>query len=568
MRSAPRTRRLVRPLVAVLGALVLGLATAPPAVAEPPSPTWLPPVDAPVASPFAGPPTPYAAGNRGIDFDTEPGQEVRASGAGEVTFAGQVGGALHVVVLHEGGLRTSYSFLATVAVARGDLVAAATVVGTAGEALHFGARIGEAYVDPAPLLAGAPPSVHLVPVVPDRLRVALAESDERGLLEDLLVDYVVATAAGADWARDRAEDVVEGAEVVGQELVQMAEDVVDDQVARLRIAAHYVTHGAGPLALLSVYGDWQRLRLYAATQDAGCTDPAAPPPPPPPGPRVVVLVGGFGSSSDSAGIASIDPTVLGDAEVLQFSYAGGAVPGGEVDGLAATEYAPADANGDLSAAGDRLRALLGDLAAERPGVPVDVVAHSQGGIVARLALDEPGADLPAVSNLVTLGAPHHGSDLATANRLLGTTDIGDLAQIGVADRTGGAVDGASPAAVQLEETSGLIRRLTDLPLPAGTGVTSIAADGDLVVSALHSALEGATNVLVPRRGPSAHADLPTDPDVEREIALALADAPPTCRDLTTGMLMAFAITRGEDAAGLLVNVGAHYVEAQIGGGRP
>ena len=52
-----------------------------------------------------------------------PGTPVRAANAGEVTFAGNVAGSLHVVVAHAGGLRTSYSFLATIAVRRGQHVA-------------------------------------------------------------------------------------------------------------------------------------------------------------------------------------------------------------------------------------------------------------------------------------------------------------------------------------------------------------------------------------------------------------------------------------------------------------
>jgi len=55
---------------------------------------------------------------------------VRAAADGEVTFAGQVGGSHHVVVLHADGLRTSYSFLDTVAVHRGDHVVQGDVVGT------------------------------------------------------------------------------------------------------------------------------------------------------------------------------------------------------------------------------------------------------------------------------------------------------------------------------------------------------------------------------------------------------------------------------------------------------
>src|SRR5439155_12501516 len=97
-------------------------------------------------------------------------------------FAGQVGGTLHVVVLHADGLRTSYSFLADIAVHRGDRVGAGQVVGTAGGPVHFGARAGDAYLDPASLFGG-PPVVHLVP---EHARRPRPESQERRALERLL----------------------------------------------------------------------------------------------------------------------------------------------------------------------------------------------------------------------------------------------------------------------------------------------------------------------------------------------------------------------------------------------
>ena len=88
---------------------------------------------------------------------------MRAAAAGVVTFAGQVAGGRHVTVAHADGVRTSYSFLAGVAVRAGQEVEAGHVLGTTGTSFHFGARIGEAYVDPAVLLQVAGP-VRLVSV--------------------------------------------------------------------------------------------------------------------------------------------------------------------------------------------------------------------------------------------------------------------------------------------------------------------------------------------------------------------------------------------------------------------
>ena len=60
------------------------------------------------------------AGHRGVDFAAPAGAAVRAANDGVVTFAGRVAGALHVVVAHDGGIRTSYSFLASVDVRVGE----------------------------------------------------------------------------------------------------------------------------------------------------------------------------------------------------------------------------------------------------------------------------------------------------------------------------------------------------------------------------------------------------------------------------------------------------------------
>jgi murein DD-endopeptidase MepM/ murein hydrolase activator NlpD len=126
---------------------------------------YAPPVVAPVTDPFRPPPQPWLPGNRGIEYATTPGTPVRAAGRGRVSFAGPVAGALHVTVAHPDGIRTSYSFLATVTVRAGADVVRGQVVGTTGPRLHVGARRGDTYIDPASLWAATgPPWVRLAPL--------------------------------------------------------------------------------------------------------------------------------------------------------------------------------------------------------------------------------------------------------------------------------------------------------------------------------------------------------------------------------------------------------------------
>ncbi|MGH7359020.1 MAG: peptidoglycan DD-metalloendopeptidase family protein, partial [Candidatus Rokuibacteriota bacterium] len=97
------------------------LAPPPPALAASPNiGGWVRPVEGPVVQPFDEPVSVYGPGHRGVDFAAAPGTRVGAANAGVVTFAGSVAGSLHVVVLHDGGLRTSSSFLGRVDVRAGE----------------------------------------------------------------------------------------------------------------------------------------------------------------------------------------------------------------------------------------------------------------------------------------------------------------------------------------------------------------------------------------------------------------------------------------------------------------
>ncbi len=145
-------------LVLVLLALTAGRAG--PAAAD--TALYRPPVDAPVVDGFRLPNGPYGAGNRGLEYDTVPGQAVRAIGDGLVVFAGPVAGIRYVTVLHPDGLRSSVGYLAELLVSAGERVAIGQVVGTAGERLHLGVRSGGTYLDPAALFTTT--GVHLVPL--------------------------------------------------------------------------------------------------------------------------------------------------------------------------------------------------------------------------------------------------------------------------------------------------------------------------------------------------------------------------------------------------------------------
>ncbi len=119
---------------------------------QPPPNTYIWPVNGTIIDPFRPPKSRYGPGNRGLEFSTHHGSTFWAAGDGIVTFAGQVGGRLHVTVSHADGLRTSYSGVLTIAtqsgVRKGARVRAGEVLGTTYKTLHVGIRRGDIYLDP------------------------------------------------------------------------------------------------------------------------------------------------------------------------------------------------------------------------------------------------------------------------------------------------------------------------------------------------------------------------------------------------------------------------------------
>jgi hypothetical protein len=152
----------------VASVALFGLAAAPAAAAALGDGRWSPPVNGPVVRGFDPPDTVFGPGHLGVDFAVVPGTAARAAGDGVVVFAGRVGAGLHVVVRHPGEVRTTVSFLATIAVVVGEVVHRGASLGTTGGTgpghaagvLHFGVRVGPTYIDP--MLLFAPPDLAAV----------------------------------------------------------------------------------------------------------------------------------------------------------------------------------------------------------------------------------------------------------------------------------------------------------------------------------------------------------------------------------------------------------------------
>jgi len=120
----------------------------------------------PLARPYLAPPTPYAAGHRGIDIRAEDGSPVLAPDDGVVHFVGVVVDRPVISIDHGDGVLSSFEPV-TSSLGTGEEVLRGEVIGTllAGHCmtpcLHLGARVDGAYVNPLLFLGGVPWSVLL-----------------------------------------------------------------------------------------------------------------------------------------------------------------------------------------------------------------------------------------------------------------------------------------------------------------------------------------------------------------------------------------------------------------------
>ncbi len=478
---------------------------------QPAGADWEHPVDALVSDPFRPPQTRFGAGNRGLEYATAGGEIVRAVDAGVVVFAGVVGRQRHVVVDHGDGLRSTYAFVATVDVVRGQNVRQGQRVATAGAGVHLTARLGATYVDPMLLMRGAEVVVRLRPSI-EPPRVVRRLSPELATL-------------------DAANDLT-----LTQQLLAMAEAA----------------------------DEWHH---QECTEDGAVVGP--PGGSSMPSQRILVQVGGLGTSSEGASIGGLDHGALGydPGNVVGFSYAGGCTPeafGGGAGSLAGElgghAYEPADTLQPIETSARHLADLVEGVAAARPGQPIDLAAHSLGGVVTRRAIEilaDRGA-LGPVDVVVTIASPHGGTDLATGAVAISGSGVtstvfdlvgGDVADFHDADSVldiaeaggGGAVDPGPP--------------------PDGITVVAIAGSTDLIVPGRHAMWDGATNVVVPTSladAASTHGELPSMPEVEREFELALAGAAPRCVGLGEvfgSAVAAQGISAIEDTVTMLAGLG-------------
>lgn len=228
-------------------------------------------------------------------------------------------------------------------------------------------------------------------------------------------------------------------------------------------------------------------------------------------PVALVLVRWLG---DGGGTRPVPPADLTGPVLLVPGYGGGT---GGVDALAGLIRAtgrvavvvplPGDGTGDPAQQAAALDRQV-EVALDGGAVSVDVIGYSAGGVVARVwARDHDGAH--KARRIITLGSPHHGTNLAAAG-------------------ASAAPDACPVACQQLAPGSQLLAGLP-APVPTPPSWLALWTEQDQVVTPPESArLEGAVNVALQSVCPGLrvdHSGLPTDPVVTGIVLDALAVGP-------------------------------------------
>ncbi len=500
---------------------------------------WSRPVPGGIVRPFAAPRAVYGPGHRGVDLAAPLGTSVAASGSGVVSFAGSVAGSLHVVIDHGGGLRTSLSFLARVDVRRGERVVRGQVIGIAGGigpehavgVVHFGLRVGDVYVDPMKLFAPVDlaKAVRLAPArSPNQTGLVTPAAEARSLRDALALPTAIPglePPSDPTWW-DRA--VAVGGRVVGG-LVTVGAVLTWPKRMVVQFVIDHTPIGAG-LADLRAIGS--RFMTYLRSRE-NCTEDGSAPPGGGGSGHHLMAVGGINSSSDpkTGRTFGLDTKALGyDAgDVSWFSYA--------PDGGA---YQPSDTWGDLLVKAYGLRNQLRALQASRPGREVDLIAHSQGGVVVdvflQLVYDPADPSLPPLATAVTLASPHLGAPAASIAMQVRSAPDGRRLLDWAESLAGGAIPPSGGRSTsQLAEGSTLLRDVWKRPLPDQMRMTSVAGDDDFVVPAGATEAPGARHVTVDPSGINDHSAIVDDADAMRDVRLALEQRPPACAGILQGI---------------------------------
>jgi triacylglycerol esterase/lipase EstA (alpha/beta hydrolase family) len=203
--------------------------------------------------------------------------------------------------------------------------------------------------------------------------------------------------------------------------------------------------------------------------------------------------------------------------VFAFNY-GGSSPSAGIQGTAI------QGTGDIAASAQQLAAFVNQVLAATGAPKVDLVGHSQGGMMPRYYINVLGG-AAKVATLVALAPSNYGTTLD------GLTALGR--QLGLIVPVNSALSTVCTACVEQEEGSAFLKSLNASPTVAGVNYTVIESWDDEVVTPYTNAFLPAgpnvTNITVNRQcvlDSSDHLEIAADPVAMADMLNALDPAQP------------------------------------------
>jgi hypothetical protein len=263
---------------------------------------------------------------------------------------------------------------------------------------------------------------------------------------------------------------------------------------------------------------------------------------------VVAGINSSGAAWDRGPTVGLDVDALGyhatEGEVRYFSYAN---DGGR--------YTQDDTHRPIDESAALLAVQLRQMQREQPGREVDLIAHSQGGLVVDVFLDRyyhaGDRSFPPLGNVVTLSSPHEGAPIATVGQQVRNTRKGK-AMLDHLEDVLPIPPPSSPAVQDLAEDSSVIREVQEHGVPEHFDYTTIGATEDFVVPATNISLPGATETVAAVDDLNEHSAIVRAPDALKAVRAALEGRPPPCVGLLTALRTAVSpvlISRFEHMAG-------------------
>jgi triacylglycerol esterase/lipase EstA (alpha/beta hydrolase family) len=269
---------------------------------------------------------------------------------------------------------------------------------------------------------------------------------------------------------------------------------------------------------------------FAAGAAATFGSPATPPPgannfscrPSATHPYPVILVHGTLANMNDNWQAASPILVNHGYCVFAFNY-GGSSPSAGIQGTAVQGTA-IQGTGDIAASAQQLAAFVSQVLAATGAARVDLVGHSQGGMMPRYYINVLGG-AAKVATLVALAPSNYGTTLD------GLTALGR--QLGLIMPINSALSTVCTACVEQEEGSAFLKSLNASPTVASVNYTVIESWDDEVVTpytnAFLPAAPNVTNITVNRQcvlDSSDHLEIAADPVAMADMLNALDPAQP------------------------------------------